>query len=932
MDANGSRFHLVLTREEWFGQGAQPGLEWSDASRVVTLAPLAFLFPAQGASAPPAPQERRGAGRDRYGNWYWIGRDRNDIQFRGARADGAEPFWSANDAAPNPGEPAPGEFAPAVPPAAPAPLALAGLAVTSDHYLVVGTRAPAGLLVFDLHAAGAPFELQWPADVPFDPFDIAPGAGGGVWILDRANRMLWRLDRHFRVCAQRWTSPPQSVVLDFGDAVPGRPCQPAQRPPCRDITLDRALPLTTPHAVAVEGLPDDSVLVLESDPALVHSVLHRYRAGALVGSLSLERALLGRVAGRPDRPLTASDLAIAGHDLAFVPDQHVPEGRVQGMLYIVARSGNQAHAFRIDEAMPSPPAGIGGISQPERQYFPLRLFSGKALVSAGNGAYYDIEDRWVRLATQPRPRFERQGSCTLPPHGSSATAFDSDIPGCVWHRVFIDACVPPDCEIEIESRAADRLDLIERDVAPWQPEPRPYRRGAGSEIPFHQPSIRGPADRVGTWEVLLQQAVGRYLQLRLTLRGSARSTPKLQALRVYYPRFSYVREYLPPLYRDDPGSASFLERFLANAEGFYTDLEGRIENAAALFDNRLVPGEHLEWLASWVSATLDPAWSDERRRFFLSHALRMFRERGTPHGIVRAIRLTLDECVDERLFDEAAQPPFTVRIVERFLSRPAPGTWISERGAAALHEHYARFLEARYGSLDALNAAWDTSLTAFGDVRFTVGPVGDRRRAGDWRRFVADAIGFTYIAPQPSDAPWFRDFLASRYRHVSALVRAYTLDAATGPASFAEIELPAELPTGGAALADWIEFVSIVLPMRRHAHRFTVLVPVLPSEPHDRQRQKMEMARRIAAREKPAHTDFDVGLYWALFRVGEARLGADSILREGSRVTALELGATAIGDGLINPSHPWNVTDRLIAGRERFGGDPTGGTPPVLEH
>jgi hypothetical protein len=76
---------------------------------------------------------------------------------------------------------------------------LSGLAVTEDHYLVVGVLLePSGLLIFDLHAGGAPRQLR-ASDVDFTPFDMAPRPGGGVWILDRMHRCYWELDRHFQV-------------------------------------------------------------------------------------------------------------------------------------------------------------------------------------------------------------------------------------------------------------------------------------------------------------------------------------------------------------------------------------------------------------------------------------------------------------------------------------------------------------------------------------------------------------------------------------------------------------------------------------------------------------------------------------------------------------------------------------------------------------
>ena len=126
------------------------------------------------------------------------------------------------------------------------------------------------------------------------------------------------------------------------------------------------------------------------------------------------------------------------------------------------------------------------------------------------------------------------------------------------------------------SRAADDEDELSRTA--WQAEPPLVRRPNGSELPF----VPAPVSKNrGTFELLLQNASGRYLQLQLRLTGDGRVTPRLHALRIYYPRFSYLTHYLPAVYREDATSASFLDRFLANLEGTNTAIEDRIDAQAA---------------------------------------------------------------------------------------------------------------------------------------------------------------------------------------------------------------------------------------------------------------------------------------------------------------------------------------------------------------
>ena len=68
--------------------------------------------------------------------------------------------------------------------------------------------------------------------------------------------------------------------------------------------------------------------------------------------------------------------------------------------------------------------------------------------------------------------------------------------------------------------------------------------------------------------------------------------------------------------------------------------------------------------------------------------------------------------------------------------------------------------------------------------------------------------------------------------------------------------------------------------------------------------------------------------FWAYFRVGEARLGADTVLGLGSRDPALlprpvVLGETYLSESLIAAGPPPSGPGRIITGRDRLNRKPT---------
>jgi phage tail-like protein len=467
----------------------------------------------------------------------------------------------------------------------------------------------------------------------------------------------------------------------------------------------------------------------------------------------------------------------------------------------------------------------------------------------------------------------------------------------------------------------------------------------------------------------------------------------LRALRAYYPRFSYLEHYLPAVYREETLPASFLDRFLANFEGIFTTIEDRIAAANLLIDIRSAPAETLQWLAGWFDMVLDPAWEDERRRLFIANAMTFFQWRGTAHGTRMALRLAFDSCVDPSIFELRPGREGRYRIVEQFLTRTLPpvvagdasdgggplvattgAAWSPAQGAAELDRRYREalgsadpdvrfplrdpdgtrsaawrafaratlgfvpaatppdarlwqmYLQELYNTVGALSDAHGSTYTSFVDVAVPQDAPTDQA-ADDW-------LGFTLELPlTPETIVWVRwqRFLAHRYRRARALNEAY----GTSWPALAAVPLPRYAPTSTAALTDWYLFESRVLPMHSVAHQFRVLLPNPQTSLADRgaleaaQQEQLRLARRVVDLAKPAHTEFSVRFYWAMFRLGEARLGTDTLLDLGGRSAFLNpptaLDQVYLGETSLPAGHPFDVPDRLVPGRGQL---PARGTLP----
>ena len=134
-------------------------------------------------------------------------------------------------------------------------------------------------------------------------------------------------------------------------------------------------------------------------------------------------------------------------------------------------------------------------------------------------------------------------------------------------------------------------------------------------------------------EVLVQSPGGRYLWLRLEMFGDGASTPRIAGIDIFAPRRSSLAD-LPPVFREDPESAAFLDRFLSYFDTVFAEITAQHARVPALFDPEAVPaGPFLDWLASWFDITFLPEWPEATRRAMVAKAIAMYRRRGTIAGL-----------------------------------------------------------------------------------------------------------------------------------------------------------------------------------------------------------------------------------------------------------------------------------------------------------
>ncbi len=217
-------------------------------------------------------------------------------------------------------------------------------------------------------------------------------------------------------------------------------------------------------------------------------------------------------------------------------------------------------------------------------------------------------------------------------------ALDSGISQCQWHRVILHADVPQSSRIKIKTYSAE----IPLPLSHIQSLP---------DIAWKTVFTVYPQDKKD-WDVLITSGGGRYLWLAFTMTSDGLVTPRLESIRVEFPRIS-LRRYLPSVFAENPAGADFTDRFLSLVDTTLRSIENHVDRQAALFDPVATPaaanakeakekGDFLTWLASWIGVSLNRHWPEVKRRAFVARAASLYNMRGTRYGLWRQLLFHLD--------------------------------------------------------------------------------------------------------------------------------------------------------------------------------------------------------------------------------------------------------------------------------------------------
>ncbi|AEG00827.1 phage tail protein [Methylomonas methanica] len=421
----------------------------------------------------------------------------------------------------------------------------------------------------------------------------------------------------------------------------GEPLPQAYHPPALAFYPQTA----NPHALQQQWRQDvefyDGLLAMCVDQDFLYLLVYRQTAAGYRQHL-LMRALSDAAAQPIQDVMLPEDLPFAVDCAVVAPDR---------LALLAPKPASNTERQQWDCPVVTLDKQQGTARLSGERYRMLSLQSPRFMVGLDGKTRYQSEQGPMQLLPLPQARFPRNGVCILD------KALDAGSPDLLWHRLYLEACIPAGCALQVYARAYDDPDG--KSQADWQLQPEPLWLPLASELPFYAGWKTPQQPYQGLYQILLQRQSGacrelrgRFLQLKLQMSGDGRHTPAIHAIRAYVPRFSWQQQYLPRHFhqlerpvagdRRPANSADFRERLLAALEGQLTPIEDRVAAGEMLADPQSAPAPQLQTLAGLLGVELPEHWPRQRQRDWLSFSGQLQRQRGTMAGLCLALDIATD--------------------------------------------------------------------------------------------------------------------------------------------------------------------------------------------------------------------------------------------------------------------------------------------------
>ena len=325
-------------------------------------------------------------------------------------------------------------------------------------------------------------------------------------------------------------------------------------------------------------------------------------------------------------------------------------GRLDETLIVIDRGDRTLRRFRTDGTELAPPAFVEGrgfaanlrsaalLFDEDRCAFridPAKVGDG-CCVGEPRDLTEDEARYFERLADlaalRRRLGYETEGEVLLGPADGSAP-LDSGRPGSVWQRIFVKGELPSGTTLGLSTRTAnDLVSLDPRITGGWS---RSVVAGSEDAVGIDTPAEGG----VAILDAQVLSDAGRFLGIRLRLRGDGRSTPRVERL-IAVREAPSIDRFLPRVFAESTPEDRFLQRWLALFESTVFDgVALRMRRYPELFDPRTAPERMLPYLMGWLAMPLFPEVRREpdRMRRILVAAPDLTQRRGTPEGLVDLI-------------------------------------------------------------------------------------------------------------------------------------------------------------------------------------------------------------------------------------------------------------------------------------------------------